>query len=154
MANVQVTWIGPGLRMIGDVDNGPAIILDSSHAEYGKNTGPSPMELILLGLAGCTAMDVITIMEKKRQPLTNLQIKVAAERAETHPMVYTKIHLEYIAYGSGVDEAALARAIRLSEEKYCSVNAMLSKTAEITTSYHIVEEPNPGKPGVIVRNAG
>lgn len=149
MSNVQVTWIGPGLRMIGDVDNGPAIILDSSSPEYGRNTGPAPMELILLGLAGCTAMDVITIMEKKRQPLTNLQVKVAAERTDTHPKVYSKIHLEYIAYGNGVDENALVRAIKLSEERYCSVSTMLSKTAEITTTYRLVEAPNPSKPGII-----
>lgn len=149
MADIQVTWTGPGMRMIGDVEGGPAIILDSGHPEYGNHTGPSPMELILLGLAGCTAMDVVSIMDKKRQPMTNLQVKVQAERAEAHPKVYTKIQLEYIAYGQGISESALARAIELSERTYCSVNAMLSKTAEITTSYRIVEEPNPHVPGTI-----
>jgi len=137
------------MRMVGDVEGGPAIILDSSSPEYGTHSGPSPMELLLLGLAGCTAMDVISIMAKKRQPMTNLQIKVQGERADTHPRIWTKIHLEYIAYGQGVSETALARAIELSESTYCSVHAMLSKAAEITTSYRIVETANPGTPGTI-----
>ena len=149
MANVQVTWTGPGMRMVGDVVGGPSVIIDSSHPEYGLGSGPSPMELVLLGLAGCTSMDVVSIMDKKRQPMTNLQVKVEAERADEHPKVYTKIHLEYIAYGTDISEKALARAIELSEERYCSVNAMLSKTAEVTTTYRIVEAPNPSTPGTI-----
>ncbi|MBN2002328.1 MAG: OsmC family protein [Anaerolineae bacterium] len=149
MAKVQVTWIGPGMRMVGDVEDGPSMIIDSNHPEYGMSSGPTPMELLLLGLAGCTAMDVISIMEKKRQPMTNLQIKVEAERSEEHPKIYTKIHLEYIAYGVGLKENALAQAIELSESKYCSVSAMLSKAAEITTTYRIVETANPGTPGAI-----
>jgi putative redox protein len=86
-------------------------------------------------------------MAKKRQPMTNLQVKVEAERAETHPKVYTKIHLEYIAYGAGVSATALARAIELSETTYCSVSAMLRNSATITSSYRIVAEPNPSVPG-------
>jgi len=149
MTNVQVTWTGPGMRMVGDIEGGPAILLDSSSPEYGTHSGPSPMELLLLGLAGCTAMDVISIMAKKRQPMTNLQVKVQGERAQTHPKIWTKIHLEYIAYGQGISEAALARAIELSESTYCSANAMLSKAAEITNSYRIVETANPNTPGAI-----
>lgn len=149
MANVQITWTGPGMRMVGDVEGGPSILLDSSSPEYGTHSGPSPMELLLLGLAGCTAMDVISIMAKKRQPMTNLQVKVQGERAETHPKIWTKIHLEYIAYGQGISETALARAIELSESTYCSANAMLSKAAEITHSYRIVEAANPSTPGAI-----
>ena len=149
MANVQVTWTGPGMRLIGDVEDGPSIIVDADHPEYGNHTGPSPMDLILLGLAGCTAMDVISIMVKKREPMTNIQVKVQAEQADTHPMVYTKIQLEYIAYGSGIKEKSFARAIKLSEDRYCSVNAMLSKTAEITTTYRIEETTNPNIPGAL-----
>lgn len=148
MSTVNVTWIGPGMRLVADAGDGASIILDSGKAEYGTHSGPSPMEVVLMGLAGCTAMDVIAVMSKKRQPLTNLQIKVSAENAEDHPKVYTKIHLEYVAYGKGLSEKALERAIELSETTYCSVNAMLSKTAEITASYRIVEEtPNPTAPG-------
>ena len=149
MAHVQVTWTGPGMRMVGDVEDGPGILLDSSHPAYGTRSGPTPMELLLLGLASCTAMDVVSIMAKKRQPMTNLQVKVQAERAETHPKIWTKIHLEYIAYGEGISETALARAIELSESTYCSASAMLSKAAEITNSYRIIETPNPSTPGTI-----
>ena len=138
MSKIQVTWAGPGMRLIGDVNEGPAIILDSSKATYGTHSGPSPMELILLGLAGCTAMDVISIMAKKRQPMTNLQVKVDAERADKHQQVYTKIHIEYIAYGTGVDPNALARSIELSEEKYCSVASTLKGKAQISTEFELV----------------
>ncbi len=149
-SRAQVTWIGPGLRVIGEANDGPAIVLDST-GTYGTRTGLAPMELVLVGLAGCTAMDVASIMAKKRQPLTNLQVKVEAERADQHPKVYTEIHIEYTAYGEGIDEQALARAIELSEEKYCSVQAMLRNTAKITSSYRIEPGPNPTKPGPLPR---
>lgn len=149
----QVTWTGPGLRMVGETTGGPAIVIDSAGGTFGTHSGPTPMELVLLGLAGCTAMDVMSIMAKKRQPLTNLQVKVDAERADEHPKIYTKIHLEYIAYGTGLDENALVRAIELSEEKYCSAQAMLKHAAEITSSHRIVETPNPVQPGEIPDNA-
>ena len=146
MTKAQVTWAGPGMRLIGETDSSPAIVIDSS-GEFGTHSGPSPMELVLIGLAGCTGMDVISIMEKKRQPMSNLQVIAEGERAETHPRVYTKIHLEFIAYGSGISSKALERAIELSEKRYCSVQAMLSKTAVITSSYRIVEQVNPSHPG-------
>lgn len=146
MTKAQVTWAGPGMLLVGETDSSPAIIIDSS-GEFGTHSGPSPMEFVILGLAGCTAMDVVSIMDKKRQPMTNLQVKVEADRAETHPKVYTKIHLEYIAYGTGISEKALSRAIELSEKRYCSVQAMLQKSAEITNNYRIVEQANPYKPG-------
>ncbi|MGC9348286.1 MAG: OsmC family protein [Anaerolineae bacterium] len=145
----QVTWAGPGLRMIGEAENGPAIVVDSAGGTYGTHSGLTPMELVLVGLAGCTAMDVASIMAKKRQPLSNLQVKVSAERADNHPKVFTKIEVEYIAYGDGIDEAALERAVELSEDKYCSAHAMIKKTAEITSTCRIVEAPHPTEPGEI-----
>ncbi len=150
-SKVQVTWTGPGLRMIGETEGGPAVVLDSSKEEYGTHSGLTPMELVLIGLAGCTAMDVIAMMAKQRQPMTNLQVKVEAERAEGHPQVYKKIHLEYVAYGDGIDEKALARAIELSKTKYCSVSAMLSKAAEITATHRIAASPHPYPPGEILK---
>lgn len=147
MSKAQVTWIGPGMRLVGEANGSPGIVLDSSGPPYGTHTGPTSMELILIGLAGCTGMDVISIMAKKRQPLKSLQVKVEAERADEHPRVYTKIHVTYIAYGEGVEAKALARSIELSETRYCSVSAMLSKTAEITNSYEIVDAPAPTTPG-------
>jgi len=146
----QVTWVGPGLRVVGEANDGPAIVLDSAHAPYGTSTGPAPMDLVLIGLAGCTAMDVVSIMAKKRQPLTGLQVKVEAERAEQYPQVYTKIDLEYVAYGKGVELSALERAVSLSEEKYCGVTAMLRHSAVISRTIRVVEDQAvpklPGEP--------
>ncbi len=149
MSETKVTWTGPGLRLVGEANDGPAIVLDSNKAIFGTHSGPTPMELILLGLAGCTSMDVMSILSKQRQPVTGFQVKVSGEHADEHPKVYTKIHIEYVVHGEGVDAQAVERAIELSETKYCSASAMLSKTAEITNSYRVVEEtPTPqGKPG-------
>jgi putative redox protein len=140
-SKVQVTWVGPGLRLLGEGGHGPAIVLD--HAlpdEDRRESGPRPMELLLMGLAGCTSMDVVSILQKKRQPFTGLRTEVTAERAEEHPKVYTRIHLEYVVVGHGVKPAAVERAIELSTTTYCSAMAMLRQSAEITTSYRIVEE--------------
>ncbi|HIE39232.1 MAG TPA: osmotically inducible protein OsmC [Anaerolineales bacterium] len=139
-SEAKVTWIGPGLRLVGEASSGPAIVLDHVlPGEEGRETGPRPMELLLLGLAGCTAMDVVSILQKKRQPFTGLEVRVTAERAEEHPKVYTQIHLEFVVKGEGVDPRAVERSIDLSQTKYCSASAMLGKTAEITTSYRVVE---------------
>ena len=143
----QVTWTGPGYRLVGETGDGPAIVLDSKGGTYGTHSGLTPVELVLVGLAGCTAMDVVSIMAKKRQPMTNMQVKVDAENADQHPMVFTKIHITYIAHGSGIDEKALSRAIKLSEDRYCSVQAMLRSTAEISSSFEITESVNPTTPG-------
>jgi putative redox protein len=137
----QVTWVGPGLRLVGEGGHGPAIVLDHVLPdEERQEGGPRPMELLLIGLAGCTSMDVISVLQKKRQPITGLEAKVSAERVEEHPKVYTTIHVEYVVKGKGVKPEAVERAIELSETKYCSAMAMLRQTAEITTSYRIVEE--------------
>ena len=136
----KVTWVGPGLRLVGEASSGPAIVIDHVlKGEDRQETGPRPMELLLIGLAGCTAMDVVSILKKKRQSFTGLEVRVTAERAETHPKVYTRIHLEFVVKGKGADPRAVERSIELSQTKYCSASAMLSKVAEITTSYRIVE---------------
>ena len=136
----QVTWVGPGLRLVGEAD-GPAIVLDHTLPDEDREeTGPRPVRLLLMGLCGCTGMDVISIMQKKRQPFTDLKVKATAERADEHPKVYTEIHLEFVVTGEGVDPQAVERSIELSQTKYCPASAMLSKAVEITTSYRIVEE--------------
>ncbi|HUV91296.1 MAG TPA: OsmC family protein [Anaerolineae bacterium] len=140
-SEAKVTWVGPGLRLVGEASSGPAIVLDHVlPGEEGRETGPRPLELLLIGLAGCSAMDVVSILQKKRQPVTGLQVKVTAERADEHPRVYTHIHLEYVVTGQGVEPQAVERAIELSQTKYCPASAMLSKAVEITTSYQIVQE--------------
>jgi putative redox protein len=139
-STAQVTWVGPGLRLVGEGGHGPSIVVDHALPEEERpEGGPRPMELLLIGLAGCTSMDVVSILQKKRQQLTGLQTKVTAERAEEHPRVYTEIHVEYVVTGKGIKPEAVARAIELSEETYCSAMAMLRQAAEITTSYKIVE---------------
>jgi putative redox protein len=140
-SKAQVTWVGPGLRLVGEGAQGPAIVLDHTlEGEERPESGPRPMELLLIGLAGCTAMDVVSILQKKRQPFTGLQVKVTAERATEHPQVYTEIHLEYVVSGAGVDPQAVERAIELSQTRYCSAAAMLRQAAPLTTSFRIVEE--------------
>ena len=98
----------------------------------------SPMELLLMGLAGCTGIDVVNILEKKRQPLENFRVKVRGKRAEDYPMVYTEIEVEYLLWGVGLNPKAVEQAIQLSEEKYCSASIMLGKTAKIRSSYQIL----------------
>ncbi len=102
--------------------------------------GASPMELLMLSLAGCTAMDVISILRKKRQNVTGFQIRIHGDRADSHPKVFTDFELEYIVRGVGIDPQAVERSIQLSVENYCSVHAMLEKAAHITTKYTIIEE--------------
>ncbi len=136
----QVSWIGPGLRLVGEASSGPAIVIDHVlPGEEGQETGPRPMELVLIGLAGCTAMDVVSILTKKRQPFTGLEVRATAERAAEHPKVYTRIHLEFVVRGKGVDPRAVERSVELSQTRYCPASAMLSKAVEITTSYRIEE---------------
>ncbi len=148
MSTAKVTWLGPGMRLVGEANGSPAIVLDSAKAPLGTHSGPTPMELVLIALAGCTGMDVISILAKKRQPFTGVQVLVEGETAEEYPKVYTKIRVEYVIYGVGVDPNAVERAIELSESTYCPVSAMLRYTAEITNSYRIVtEQPLPSMPG-------
>ncbi len=135
----QVTWVGPGLRLVGEAE-GSAIVADHAMPdEEREETGPQPMQLLLIGLCGCTGMDVISIMKKKRQSFSGLQVQASAERAEEHPKVYTKIHLEFVVTGEDVDAQAVERSIELSQTKYCPASAMLGEVADITTSFRIEE---------------
>jgi putative redox protein len=131
----RVTWVEDS-RFVGSASSGHAVVVDGS----AEKLGPSPMELLLIGMAGCTAYDVMSILEKKRQEVTGLEVNARAERAEEPPRVYTDIEVEYVLRGRDIKPKAVDDAIRLSEEKYCSASVMLGKTARITTSYRIVEE--------------
>jgi putative redox protein len=136
-SKAQVTWVGPGLRLVGEAE-GPAIVVDHARPdEEREDTGPHPVQLLLIGLCGCTGMDVISILKKKRQSFTGVQVRATAERAEEHPKVYTEIHLEFVVTGDGVDPKAVERAIELSQTKYCPASAMLGEAVDITTSYRI-----------------
>jgi putative redox protein len=105
----------------------------------GQQPGTGPMELLLLGVAGCTGMDIVSILTKKRQPPSAFQVRVRGKRAEEHPKIYTEIEVTYLLWGTGIDPKAVEQAIQLSEDKYCSASAMLSKAAKISSSYRILD---------------
>ena len=135
MPEVRVAW-QEGLRFEAEVPGGHRLVLDSPK---GTNAGPSPMSLVLVALAGCTAMDVISILQKMRQPVTGMEVTVQAERAPEHPKVYTGYRVTYIVRGKGVERKAVERAVSLSENKYCSVGAMLGRSAPIESTI-VLEE--------------
>lgn len=128
-----------GMRFQAVANSERPIILDSSVAGGGSGMGPTPMELVLMGLAGCTAMDVVSILRKKRQDVTDFEIRAHADKSTDHPKVFTSATLEYVVTGRNIDPAAVERAIQLSTETYCSVHAMLHKAMQITTTYRIIE---------------
>ena len=120
-----------GMTLAARADSNHWLIMDAAESVGGTDAGSRPVELILMGLAGCTSMDVLSILQKKRITLDDYEVLVEAERAEEHPKVFTRIALKFVFYGNNIPEEAVKRAIELSETKYCSVSAMLSKTAAI-----------------------
>ncbi len=128
------------MRFTGTADTGFKVVMDSDRSVGGDDTGPRPMELILIGLCGCTAMDVISILRKKRQSVSKLEVKAHAERANAHPKVFTSILLEYFVTGKNVDPKAVERAIQLSADRYCPAQAMLGQVVNMSTSYVIFED--------------
>ncbi len=134
----NATFAG-GMRFDVDTGSGHRIVLDAPVEENGENTGPRPMEMLLVGLAGCTGMDVISILRKKRQDVTGYEIHVHGIRASEHPMVYVEVEVEHVVTGRHVDPEAVRRAIELSETKYCGVGNTLNKTAKLVNTFRIVE---------------
>jgi len=134
----KVIWKS-GFSFTGSADSGFELPLGVSSEAGGADDGFRPMELLLVGLAGCTAMDVISILEKKRQQVTAFEVKTQGQRAADHPRIFTDIEIEYIVTGHNIDPAAVQRAVELSESKYCSAQAMLSKAARITNKITILE---------------
>lgn len=130
MGSAKVVWKS-GLSFEGSADSGFTLPLDTTIEQGGQNSGFRPMELLLVGLAGCTGMDVISILKKKQQNVVSFEVSVQGERAQEHPKIYTHITIEYVIIGHGIDPAAVERAVQLSETKYCSAQAMLSKAAKI-----------------------
>jgi len=128
------------MQFTGTASSGHSLIMDAEDASGGHNTGFRPMELLLVGFGGCSGMDVISILRKKKQHVSGLEINVKGERSDTTPKIYKEIHIEYVVTGKGVEKVAVERAISLSVEKYCSVGATLAKAGMITHSYRIVEE--------------
>lgn len=118
---------------------GHKVLMDASAAVGGEDRGPRPMEMLLMGLGGCSGIDVIMMLEKGQQDVKDCQIEITSERAEGVPAVYTKIHLHFKVFGKDLNEKRVSRAVGLSAEKYCSVSKMLEKTAEMSHDYEIIE---------------
>jgi len=131
--NAQLKWTD-GMQFVARAGKGPAVVIDSSDG----GSGASPMELVLIGVAGCTAIDVIMILQKKRADVTDFQINISGERAEEHPQRYTKIQIEYVLHGKDIKPKAVEQAIQLSETKYCSASASLNAVVE--SAFRIVKE--------------
>jgi putative redox protein len=142
MVEAKLNWTD-GERFVASASSGHAMVIDSDRQ---RNTAAGPMELVLLGLCACTATDVVSILRKKRESFTGLEVRAEAERAQQPPTVYTSIKLIYAVTGQ-VSRKAVEDAVRLSEEKYCSVAAMLKSTARITTEIHVGAEDAVAEPG-------
>jgi len=145
--DAKVTWNGK-IAFTGSSESGFKLPLDAA-APIGEENGFRPMELIALGLAGCTAMDVISILTKKRQDISTFEVQVHAERAEQHPKVFTSSRIDYLISGRNIDEAAVLRAIELSATAYCPAQAMLSKAMPIALHYQIFEDHGNGQRSLV-----
>ena len=135
-----INWMGAeGMAFVAETGSGHLLAMDGAPDGGGRNLAPRPMETVLAGTGGCTAYDVVLILKRGRHDVRGCQVKLQAERAETEPKVFTKIHMHFIVTGRGLARTAVERAVALSHEKYCSASIMLAKTAEISTSVEIVE---------------
>lgn len=135
----RVKWV-EGVTFVGESGSGHAVVMDGPPEHGGRDLGIRPMEMLLLGMGGCTAFDVLHILKKARQPVTDCVVELDAERADEEPKVFTKIHAHFRIKGTGLKEDRVKRAVELSAEKYCSASIMLGATAEITHDYVIEEE--------------
>lgn len=134
-----INWVAAsGMAFVAETGSGHLLTMDGAPDGGGRNLAPRPMETVLAGAGACTAYDVVLILKRGRHAVTGCQVKVHADRAQTDPKVFTRIQLHFVVTGRDLPEAAVARAIELSHEKYCSATIMLGKTAEVTTSYEIV----------------
>ena len=134
----RVKWVQDA-TFIGESGSGHAVVMDGPPDHGGRNLGVRPMEMLLLGMGGCTAFDVVHILKKSRQPVTDVVTEIEAERADEEPKVFTRIHVHFIVTGNGLDEKRVSRAVSLSADKYCSASIMLGKTADISHDYEIRE---------------
>lgn len=134
----RVKWV-EDRTFVGESGSGHKLVLGTAFGPEGSTPGPSPMELVLIGTGGCSAYDVIHILEKGREPVEDCYVEMEAERADKEPKVFTRIHMHFVVKGRGLSPAKVERAISLSIEKYCSASAMLAKTAAITHDFEVVD---------------
>ena len=135
----RIKWLDH-MTFVGESGSGHCVVMDGPPEHGGRNLSVRPMEMVLLGLGGCTAFDVVNILQKARQPVTDCVVELDAERAEGVPAVFTRIQVKYLVRGRGLSRQHVTRAIELSAEKYCSVSIMLGKTASISHEFEIIEE--------------
>ena len=136
--NISVKWID-GMLMVGKSDSGHAIVMDGPPEIGGENLGVRPMEMLLLGMTGCTVIDVVSTLKKMREDIVDCQTQVSADRSEEYPKVFTNIHVHFVLRGKQLNPLKVDKAIKLSAEKYCSASIMIGKTAIITHDYEIIE---------------
>ncbi|MGE4530653.1 MAG: OsmC family protein [Acidithiobacillus sp.] len=136
-----VQWMGPGqMSFVASADSGHAVVMDGSAEIGGHNLGSRPMEMLLMGLGGCSSIDVVMILQKSRQTIRDCVVEIQAQRADEEPKVFTHIHLHFRVSGKALDPKRVAHAISLSAEKYCSASIMLGKTATITHDFEVVDD--------------
>ncbi len=133
----RVRWIENAAFMV-EAGSGHAMVVDGSESIGGRNLGPRPMELMLMSVGSCSAVDIVQILKKARQPVAGCEVKVSGKRAETDPKVFTAIHLHFIVSGAGLSENHVKRAVQLSAEKYCSASIMLGRAATISHDYELL----------------
>jgi putative redox protein len=134
--NARIKWLDH-MSFVGEAGSGHSVVMDGAPENGGRNLGPRPMEMVLLGLGGCTAFDVVTILLKSRVPVDDCVVELSAVRADAIPAVFTKIHLHYIVKGVGLQDKQVKRAVDLTAEKYCSVSMMLKSSVELSYDYEI-----------------
>ena len=133
----RIKWLDH-MSFVGESDSGHSVVMDGAPEAGGRNLGIRPMEMLLLGLGGCTAFDVVSILHKSRQKMVDCEVEIEAERAEEIPKIFTRIHIHFIVSGKGLDENKVAKAVELSADKYCSASRMLEKVAEITHNFEVI----------------
>ncbi len=134
--HARVKWLDH-MSFVGESDSGHSVVMDGASEYGGRNLGLRPMEMLLLGMGGCTAFDVVSMLKKARQNIDDCEVILTADRASEVPMVFTKIHVHFIVRGRDLSESRVKRAVSLSAEKYCSASRMLEKTAKITHDYEL-----------------
>jgi putative redox protein len=135
----RVKWVEQA-SFLGETESNHAVLMDGPPTAGGRNLGPRPMEMLLIGTGGCTAFDVVSILKKGRQAISDCYVELTAERAETEPKVFTKIHMHFVVKGKDIKPEAVGKAIKLSAEKYCSASIMLGHTAAITHDFEVIQE--------------
>ncbi len=133
-----VKWLD-NMSFVGETESGHSVVMDGPPESGGRNMGVRPMEMVLLGMGGCTAFDVVLILKRQRQEISDCYVELSSERAEEAPKVFTKIHVHYVIKGKSLDDKKVERAVDMTAEKYCSVSIMLAQSVDVTHDYEIIE---------------